>query len=94
MPDDVYQSTLPTVAAGRAAVVPRLRALATRIDELPLDAATEVLILVEPALAMFERQATLALERAPAGSNRSQWIEGVYCLASPYSPHRGRSFGS
>jgi hypothetical protein len=67
MPDDAYQTTLPTVAAGRAAVVARLRALATRIDEVPLDGAAEVLILVEPALATFERHAALALERAPAG---------------------------
>lgn len=49
--------------AGRAAVV---AALATRIDELPLDAAAEVLILIEPTLATFERHAALALERAPA----------------------------
>jgi hypothetical protein len=49
MPSDPYQTTLPTVAAGRAAVVARLRALATRIDELPLDVAAEVLILIEPA---------------------------------------------
>jgi len=39
--DGVYafQTTLSTVAAGRAAVVARLRALATRLDELPLDTA-------------------------------------------------------
>jgi len=66
MPSDAYQTTLPTVAAGRAAVVARLRALATQIDELPIDAAAEVLILVEPALATFERHAALALQRAPA----------------------------
>jgi hypothetical protein len=30
----------------------------------PFDAAADVLVLIEPALAAFERQATLALERA------------------------------
>jgi hypothetical protein len=68
MPDDAFQTTLPTVAAGRAAVVTRLRALATRLDELPLDSAADVLVLVEPALAAFERQAAFALERAPTGA--------------------------
>jgi hypothetical protein len=38
-------------------VVARLR--------LPLDAAADFLVLVEPALAAFERQAALVLERAP-----------------------------
>jgi hypothetical protein len=65
MPDDAYQTTLPTVAAGRAAVVARLRTLATRLDALPLDTAADVLVLVEPTLQAFERQAALALERAP-----------------------------
>jgi hypothetical protein len=59
--------TLPTVAAGRAGVVARLRALATRLDKLPLDAAADVLVLIEPALRSLEQQAALALERAPAG---------------------------
>jgi hypothetical protein len=59
--------TLATVAAGRAATVTRLRALATRLEALPLDAAAAVLVLLEPALAGLERQAALALERAPAG---------------------------
>jgi len=57
-----------SVAAGRTAVIVRLRALATRFDELPLDAAAEVLVLIEPALEAFERQAELALERAPVGA--------------------------
>ena len=47
-------------------MVARLRAIAGRIQELPLDAAAEVLILIEPALAAFEQHAALALERAPA----------------------------
>jgi hypothetical protein len=34
---------------------------------LPLDSAAEVLVLVEPTLATFERHAAFALERAPAG---------------------------
>jgi len=68
MLDDTYQATMPAVAAGRAAVVARLRVLATRLDDLPLDAAAEVLVLIEPALEAFEPQAALALERAPAAS--------------------------
>jgi hypothetical protein len=53
--------------AGRAAVVARLRALATRLEGLSLDTAADVLVLVEPALQAFEQQAALALERAPGG---------------------------
>ena len=68
--DSVYafQTTLSTVAAGRAAFVARLRTIATRLEGLPLDAAAEVLVLVEPALRSLEQQAALALERAPAVS--------------------------
>jgi hypothetical protein len=54
--------------AGRTATVARLRALATRVEQLPLDAAAEVLVLLEPALATMEHQAGLALERAPTGA--------------------------
>jgi len=36
MSDDAYQTTLPTVAAGRTAVVARLRTLAARLEGLPL----------------------------------------------------------
>lgn len=46
-----YADTLATVAAGRTATVARLRALATRLEELSLDAAAEVLALLEPAVA-------------------------------------------
>jgi hypothetical protein len=63
-----FADTLATVAAGRVALVARLRALATRVEELPLDAAAEVLVLLEPALAALEQQASLALERAPSGA--------------------------
>ena len=38
-----------------------------RQRRLPLDAAAEVLVLLEPALEAFERQAALVLERAPVG---------------------------
>jgi hypothetical protein len=58
--------TLATVAAGRTALVARLRTIAARLEELPLDAAAEVLVLLEPAVAVVEREAALALERAPA----------------------------
>lgn len=55
------------VATGRTATVTRLRAHLPRApEELPLDAATEVLVLLEPAVATFERHAALELERAPA----------------------------
>jgi hypothetical protein len=58
-----------TVAAGRTALVARLRTIAARLEELPLDAAAEVLVLLEPAVAAFEGQAALALERAPTRAN-------------------------
>jgi hypothetical protein len=63
-----YADTLATVAAGRTALVARLRTLATRVERLPLDAAAEVLVLLEPALAALEERAALALERAPTGA--------------------------
>jgi hypothetical protein len=50
-----FADTLVTVAAGRTALVARL----------PLDSAAEVLVLLEPAMAALEREAALALERAP-----------------------------
>jgi hypothetical protein len=62
-----FADTLATVAAGRTALVARLRAIAARVEALPLDAATEVLVLLEPAVAAFEQHAELALERAPTG---------------------------
>jgi len=58
-----YADTLATVAAGRTALVARLRTIAARVEALPLDTAAEVLVLLEPAAAVFERNA--ALERAP-----------------------------
>jgi hypothetical protein len=64
MPDS-YADTLATVAAGRTALVARLRTIAARVEELPLAAAAEVLVLLEPRVAAFEQQAALALERAP-----------------------------
>jgi hypothetical protein len=56
------------VATGRTALVDRLRALAARVEKLPLDAAAEVLVRLEPAMAALEQQAGLALERAPSGA--------------------------
>jgi hypothetical protein len=49
-----YADTLATLAAGRTALVARLRAIAARVEELPLDAAAEVLVLLEPAVAALE----------------------------------------
>jgi len=40
-----------------------------RMPALPLAAVAEVLVLLEPAAAALERQATLALQRAPAGQH-------------------------
>jgi hypothetical protein len=37
-----------------------------RVEELPLDAVTDVLVLLEPTLDDLRRQAALALERASA----------------------------
>jgi hypothetical protein len=60
-----FADTLATLAAGRSVLVARLRTLAARVEQLPLDAAAEVLLLLEPTVAAFEREAALALERAP-----------------------------
>ena len=56
-----FAETLATVAAGRTALVTRLRAIAARLEALPLDTAAEVLVLLEPATAAWEREAALAL---------------------------------
>jgi len=45
-----YETTLATVAAGRAAAVAQLRELAGKLEELPLDSVAEVLVLLEPTL--------------------------------------------
>jgi hypothetical protein len=63
-PDAPYETTLATVAAGRAAAVAELRTLADRLERLALDDAAEVLVLLESVLDDLRRQA--ALERAPA----------------------------
>jgi len=60
--------TLATLAAGRSALVERLRTIAARVKELPLDAAAEVPVLLEPAVGALDREAALALERAPTGA--------------------------
>ena len=48
--------------------VARFGTIASRVEQLPLDAAAEVLVLLEPALAALEQQAARALERAPTGA--------------------------
>jgi hypothetical protein len=63
-----YADTLATVAAGCTALVARLRTIAARIEELPLESAAEVLALLEAPMAAFEQHAALALERAPMGA--------------------------
>jgi len=47
-------------------LVTRLRTIPARLEALPLDTAAEVLVLLEPAVAVVEREAGRALERAPA----------------------------
>ena len=42
-----FADTLATAATGRTTLVDRLRALATRVEQLPLDAAAEVLVLLD-----------------------------------------------
>jgi hypothetical protein len=54
-----FADSLATVAAGRSALAARLRALATRVEELPVDAAAEVLVFLEPVMATLEQQAAL-----------------------------------
>src|SRR5262249_5666213 len=66
--DEPLADTLATVAAGRTALVARLRTIAARVEELPLDAAADVQVLLEPTVAALEREAALALERAPRGA--------------------------
>ena len=63
-----YDQTRDAVAAGCAAAVTELRTLATRLEQLPLDAVPEVLMLLEPVLDDLRRQAAVALERAAAGN--------------------------
>jgi hypothetical protein len=62
---DPYSKTLARVAEGRAASVAQLHALATRLEQLPLEDAVDALLLLEPALAELARHADRALERAP-----------------------------
>jgi len=64
-PAAAYETTLATVAAGRAAPVAQLRELAAQLEVLPLDSGAEVLVLLEPTLDDLRRQAAFAFERAP-----------------------------
>jgi len=49
-------------------LVARLRTIAARIEELPLESAAEVLMVLEAAVAACEQRAAPVLERAPADS--------------------------
>jgi hypothetical protein len=55
-----YADTLAKFAAGRTATVTRLRAIANRLEALPLDDAAEVLVFLGPAVDALERKAALA----------------------------------
>jgi len=63
-----YADTLARVAAGRTALVDRLRAIATRVEALPLKSVAEVLGVLEAAVAVCEQRAAVVLERAPTGN--------------------------
>jgi hypothetical protein len=80
-----YADTLAKFAAGRTALVERLRALAARIEALPLDAAAEVLVLLEPAL---ECSASAGRARA---RTRARWrpLTRGPLLATALDPARG-----
>ena len=52
-------------AEGRAASVAQLHALASRLEQLPLEDAVDALLLLEPALAELGWEAARVLERAP-----------------------------
>jgi hypothetical protein len=62
---DPYSETLARVAEGRAASVAQLHALATWLEQLPLEDAVDALVFLEPVLADLAWQAARVLERAP-----------------------------
>jgi len=47
-----FSETLATVAAGRTALVARLRTIAARLEALPLESAAELLGVLEAAVAV------------------------------------------
>ena len=51
-----FADTLATVAAGRTALVARLRTIAARVEALSLESAAEVLVLLEPTVAASSRR--------------------------------------
>ena len=60
-----FADTLARIATGQTALVKRLRDIATRVEELPLDSVAEVLGVLEAAVAVCEQRAAVGLERAP-----------------------------
>jgi hypothetical protein len=88
-----YANTLATVATGRTALVARFRAIASRIEELPLDAAAEVLVLLEPAVAPGRPgprrgQVRLVLEIWEAKSVSSNQAPSPAAPCAPSHPSR------
>jgi hypothetical protein len=71
---DPYSETLTRVAEGRSASVAQLHALATRLEQLPLEAAADALLLLEPALAELAWRAARVLERAPTGARSEPFV--------------------
>jgi hypothetical protein len=85
--------TLATVAAGRTALVARLRTIAARLEELPLDAAAEVLVLLEPAVVPGRPgprrgQVRLVLEIREAKSVSSNQAPSPAAPRAPSHPSR------
>jgi hypothetical protein len=66
MPDH-YADTLAR-SPPDAPRLPRASAPSPHASRSSLESAVEVLVLLEPAAAAFEREAALALERAPTGA--------------------------
>jgi hypothetical protein len=65
---DPYAETLPAVAAGRVALVAELRALADRVEQLPLDAVAELLMGDRPDGDPFPQEPLLVTRSTPATS--------------------------
>jgi hypothetical protein len=65
---DPYSETLTRVAEGRAASVARLRVLATRLEQLPLEDAVDALVFLEPALAELAWRAARACASRAIGT--------------------------
>src|SRR5262249_50346057 len=73
--DEPSAATLATVAAGRTAAVTPLRAPAAALEQLPLDAVAEVLVLLEPTPDDLRRQAALPGRASGCGRGRDRDLD-------------------